>query len=129
MRCRLALFWSPRQYAADERVSLNAGMYGGRDVRTPAQIAPDAFAGAGIEVVVGGQLVAADLHDIGSPDLSSTSSSLNGSLGNSGAPVLGLVHPPDEQLAVLDDLAIRFSSFEVLGVNGSGRRSRSRSRR
>ena len=36
-----------------------------RDVRTAAQVTPDPFAGTGIEVVVGGQLVAADLHHLG----------------------------------------------------------------
>src|SRR5580693_4652082 len=36
---------------------------GGRDVRPATQVAPDPFPATGIEVVVGGELVAAYLHD------------------------------------------------------------------
>src|ERR1700722_12271105 len=36
-----------------------------RNVWTTAQISPFPFAGTGIEVVVGGELVAADLHHVG----------------------------------------------------------------
>ena len=64
MRCSCGFFSSPRQYAAAERISLNAGMpLGGRQVRAAAQVLPGQRPVA-LEVVVDGQLAAADL-DVG----------------------------------------------------------------
>ena len=75
-------------------------------MRSAAQVAPDPFPGAGIEVVVGGQLVAADLHDVGVAGLVVDQFELVGLAGQLGAGlVLGLVDPAVEQLAFLDDLA------------------------
>ncbi len=81
-------------------------MAGGRDVRPAAQITPNPFPGTGIEVVVGGELVAADLHDVGVTGLVVDQLQLVGLAGQLGTRLLlGLVHPPGEQLALLDDLA------------------------
>ena len=78
---------------------------GGRDVRSAAQIAPNPFAGTGIEVVVGGELVAADFHDVGVAGLVVDEFELVGLVGQLLAClVLGLIDPPVEQLPVLDDL-------------------------
>ena len=79
---------------------------GGRDVRSAAQVAPNPFAGTGIEVVVGGELVAADLHDVGVAGLVVDEFELVGLVGQLVARlILGLVDAPVEQLPVLDDLA------------------------
>ncbi len=79
---------------------------GGRDVRSAAQITPNPFPGSGIEVVVSGELVAADLHNVGVTgfvvdefELVRLSGQLLARL------VLGLVDAPVEQLPVFDDLA------------------------
>ena len=77
-----------------------------RDMRPTAQISPFPFAGAGIEVVVGGQLVAADLHDIGVAGLVVDELELVRLVRKLFARlVFGLVDPPREQLAFFDDLA------------------------
>ena len=79
---------------------------GGRDVRSAAQVAPNPFAGTGIEVVVGGELVAADLHDVGVAGLVVDELELVGLAGQLLARlVFGLVDAAVEQLPVLDDLA------------------------
>ena len=81
-------------------------VFGGGDVRAAAQVAPNPFAGTGIEVVVGGQLVAADLHDVGVAGLVVDEFELVGLVGKLAAGlILGLVDPPVEQLPFLDDLA------------------------
>ena len=78
---------------------------GGRNVRAAAQVAPDALLGARIEVVVGGQLVPADLHDIGVPGLVVDQFQLERLAGKFLAGLLfGLIDTPGEHLAVLDDL-------------------------
>ena len=77
-----------------------------RDVRAAAQIAPFPFAGTGIEVVVGGELVAADLHHLGVAGLVVDEFELVRLVGKFFARlVFGLVDAPGEQLAFLDDLA------------------------
>ena len=86
-------------------------------MRSAAQVAPNPFAGTGIEVVVGGELVAADLHDVGVAGLVVDEFELVGLVGQLRARlVLGLVDPPVEQLPVLDDLAHPlFQRRQVLG--------------
>ncbi len=77
---------------------------GGGDVRAAAQIAPHPFPGAGIEVVVGGELVTPDLHDVRVTGLVVDEFEFVGLAGQFAAGlVLGLVHPAGEQLALLDD--------------------------
>ena len=83
---------------------------GGRDVRSAAQVAPNPFAGTGIEVVVRGELVAPDFHDfghvLGQARLVVDEFELVGLVGQLLAGLLfGLVDAPVEQLSVLDDLA------------------------
>ena len=52
------------------RISLNAPISRvRRQVRAAAQVAPAALAGLGVEVVVDGQLAAADLHHLGGVDV------------------------------------------------------------
>ena len=78
----------------------------GRDVRAAAQVAPNTFAGTGIEVVVGGQLVAADLHHLGIAGLVVDELQFVRLVGKFFARlVFRLVDAAGEQLAVLDDLA------------------------
>ena len=75
-------------------------------MRAPAEVAPNAFAGPGIEVVVGGQLVTSDLHDVGVAGLVVDQFQLEGFVGEVfPGLILRLVDAPVEQLAVLDDLA------------------------
>ena len=79
---------------------------GGGDVRTAAQITPNPFAGTGIEVVVGGEFVAADLHDVGVAGLVVDQFELVRLTGQLVAGlILGFVDPAVEQLPFLDDLA------------------------
>ncbi len=80
---------------------------GGGDVRAAAQIAPLTLASAGIEVVVGGELSPADLHDLGVVGRALVVDQLELvrlvlQLGL--RRVQGLVHPPREALTALDDL-------------------------
>ena len=77
-----------------------------RDVRAAAQITPLPFAGTGIEVVVGGELVAADLHHLGVTGLVVDEFELVRLVRELFAGfIFGLVDAPREQLAFLDDLA------------------------
>src|SRR6202011_3923144 len=79
---------------------------GRRDVRPAAQVAPNTFTGTGIEVVIGGQLVAADLHHLGVTGLVVDQLELVRLVGQLFARLfLRLVDAAGEQLAVLDDLA------------------------
>ena len=79
---------------------------GGGDVRSAAQIAPNPFPGARIQVVVRRELVAPDLHDVGIAGLVVDEFELVRLVGQLLAGlVYGLVDPPVEQLRVLDDLA------------------------
>ena len=93
---------------------------GGGDVRTAAQVSPDPLPRARVEVVVGGQLVPADLHDIRIPGLVVDQFQLVGLIGQLRAGlVLGFVDPPGEQLPLLDDGAHPlFQRLEVLGGEG-----------
>ncbi|CKN46264.1 Uncharacterised protein [Mycobacterium tuberculosis] len=86
-------------------------------MRSAAQVAPDALAGAGVEVVVGGELVTADLHDLGVTRFVVDEFQLVGLVGQLGAGLFGgFVDPPVEQLAFLDDLAHPlFQRRQVLG--------------
>ena len=86
-------------------------------MRPTAQIAPFPFAGAGIEVVVGGQLVAADLHHLRVAGLVVDEFELVRLVGEFFARlVLGLIDAPGEQLAFLDDLAHPLlQRLEILG--------------
>ena len=93
-----------RRRAAGELERRNVAR--GRDVRPAAQIAPNTFAGTGIEVVVGGQFVAADFHHLGIAGLVVDELELVRLVGELFARLLfGLVDAAGEQLAVLDDLA------------------------
>ena len=87
-----------------------------RDVRAAAQIAPFPFAGTGIEVVVGGELVAADLHHLGVAGLVIDEFELVRLVRELFAGfIFGLVDAPREQLAFLDDLAhALFQRLQIL---------------
>ena len=89
-------------------------------MRTAAQVAPNSFPSAGIEVVVGRQLVAPDLHDVGIAGLVVDQLELVGLAGELGAGgVFGLIDPPGEQLAVFDDgLHPLLQRLEVFGGEG-----------
>jgi hypothetical protein len=79
---------------------------GGGDVRTAAQVAPNPFAGTGIQVVVGGQLVATDFHDVGIAGFVVDQLEFVRLAGQLAAGlILGLVDAPVEQLTFFDDLA------------------------
>ena len=107
LQARVGLVTAPvRRRASGELERRN--VFGGRGVRAAAQIAPNTFAGARIEVVVGGQLVVgtggADLHHVRIPGFVIDQFELVGLIGQLGAGgVGGLIHPPGEQLTVLDD--------------------------
>ena len=76
------------------------------DMRPTAQISPFPFAGAGIEVVIGGQLVAADLHHVGVAGFVVDELELVRLIRKLFARLFfGVVYPPREQLALFDDLA------------------------
>ena len=73
-------------------------------MRSAAQVAPDAFAGPRIEVVIGGQLIAADLHHVRVTGFVVDQFELVRLISQFGAGgVGGLIDPAGEQLTVLDD--------------------------
>ena len=79
-------------------------VFGGRGVRSAAQIPPDTFPGARIEVVVGGQLVATDLHHVRVAGFVVDQFEFVGLAGQlSAGLIFRLVYPPGEQLTILDD--------------------------
>ena len=88
----------------------------GRNVRAAAEVTPNTFAGTGIEIVVGGQLVAADLHHLGIARLVVDELQFVRLVGKFFARlVFRLVDAAGEQLALLDDLAhALFQRFQIL---------------
>ena len=118
------------------RISLNAGMWRVRgQVRAAAQVLPAALAGLGVEVVVDGQLAAADLHvgasvGVGAAALEADQLQLVRLVGQLGAGLVVGDHAPGEPLARLDDLLHPLlDALEVVGrERRRARRSRSRSR-
>ena len=102
------------------RISLNAGiMPGGRQVRAAAEVLPLPLTALGVDVLVDGQLGAADLHDVlvdGTPPLRPMSSSLYGSSASSARASLLGDDPASEPLTGLDDLLhALLEALEVLG--------------
>src|ERR1700733_14458691 len=92
----------------------------GRYVRPAAQVAPNTFAGTGIEIVVGGQLVTADLHHRGVTGFVVDEFELVGLTGQFGAGLfLGFVDSPGKQLTVFEDLT--HALFQLLQILGSKR--------
>ena len=121
MRCRLALSWLPRQYAAELRVSLNAGMWRVVGMCGPRHRSLQTRSrGAGIQVVVGGELVAADLHHLRVAGLVVDELEFVRLVGKLLAGfVFRFEDASGEQLTVLDDLAHPlFQRLEVFRGEG-----------
>ena len=95
-------------------------VFGGGDVRAAAQVTPNPFAGTGIQVVVGGQLVTTDLHDVGIARFVVDELEFVGLVGKLAAGlILRFVDAPVEQLPLFDDLA--HPLFQLVQVFGRER--------